>query len=91
MNPKCPYCDNDEHVPLVEHPYPYKRTTKDGVLLVLKNKYTCTCGYSFFDEIRRGVDMEIKFDNNLYYQIYKQGFYQYKNVSTFFIRENKSC
>ena len=79
--PICPYCGKEDHVPLVEHPYPYVRKTKDGLILVHKNKYTCSCGYSFFDEIRRGIDMGLLGDNQMYYQRYKQGFYQYRDVS----------
>lgn len=77
---KCPYCNQliirgNTAFAVTEHPYPY-RTPVQSI-----DKVICgLCGEYHFEEVRHGST--INADNKYYHQIYKQGHYQLRDLST---------
>jgi len=75
---KCPHCQNDKwYEEVIEHPYPYIRKDKKGVIMQHIKKFWCKCcNNEFFLDQRHGRDMDLP--PMMYDQIYKYGQYQYK-------------
>ena len=81
MIPGCPYCGEKSSVSMNDHPYPYHRFDKDGSPVQFIQKRMCECGNHYFYEERIGSEIGGQHKNNMYAQVYKQGWYVFKDLS----------
>lgn len=77
----CPYCGSNDWKQLIGYPYPYHRYNKDDSPLQYISKRMCECGNHYYYEERLGSEIGGIRPNNMYAQVYKQGWYQYKDLS----------
>lgn len=80
-NMLCLHCNSSEVVPFKQHPFPYMRVDKSGMVVESITKFHCAyCGKSYCEEYRHASDFG-RLGDEYYFQRFSYGRYRYKDFT----------